>query len=92
MKVFIWTNINKVSYNYHDDGGIVIVAESLERAREMMRVIDGETTNFDHKKGKAVLVPTVPEKCGAFTTDPTLILETTHNKEEMFIFPDAGCC
>ena len=91
MQVFIWVDISAVSYNYHDDGGIVIVAESIERAREMMRVI-GDHEEYDHKAGKSIPVSNVPSTCAAFTEEPLLILDTTHSKEEMFIFPDAGCC
>ena len=57
----------------------------------MMRVI-GDHEEYDHKAGKSVPVANVPDKCEAFITIPTLILNTTHSKEEMFIFPDAGCC
>jgi hypothetical protein len=36
MKLFIWNNIDGVSRNYHDGGGLVVIAASLERAREMI--------------------------------------------------------
>jgi hypothetical protein len=35
MKIYIWQRVNGVSTSYHDDGGFVAVAESLEAAREM---------------------------------------------------------
>lgn len=35
MKVFVWDNLSRVSDNYHSDGGLVVFAETLERAREL---------------------------------------------------------
>ncbi len=33
MKVFVWENVRKCSSNYHEDGGVVVFAETEERAR-----------------------------------------------------------
>jgi len=33
MKMFVWDYVNKLTCNYHDGGGIVILSESLESAR-----------------------------------------------------------
>jgi len=38
MKVFIWCNVEKMSDNYHSDGGVVVFAETEERAREIANV------------------------------------------------------
>lgn len=35
MKVFIWNSLDHVSYSYHSNGGLVVVAQSLERAKEL---------------------------------------------------------
>lgn len=35
MKVFVWHQIDKCSDNYHEDGGVVVFAESEARAREI---------------------------------------------------------
>lgn len=48
MKVYIWKDIGQVSYNYHPEGGLVVVAESEARAREIansypdIEVLEGE--------------------------------------------------
>lgn len=48
MKAFLWHQIDKVSDNYHEGGGVIIVAETIDRAREIALVgdekmsIDGE--------------------------------------------------
>lgn len=36
MKLFMWDRVGHASGNYHDEGGIVVIAETLERAREMI--------------------------------------------------------
>lgn len=36
MKLFVWTDVVWVSNNYHNDGGIIVIAETLDRAREML--------------------------------------------------------
>lgn len=35
MKVFVWKYLDNVSYNYHTEGGLMVVAESLEEAIEL---------------------------------------------------------
>lgn len=40
MKAYLWHEISKVSDNYHQNGSVLIEADSLERARELA-VIDG---------------------------------------------------
>jgi len=35
MKVFIWESVSAVSSNYHSEGGLVVFAETEERAREI---------------------------------------------------------
>jgi len=35
MKIYIWRNVEKLTTRWHDDGGFVAVAESLEAARAM---------------------------------------------------------
>lgn len=41
MKVFVWHQIDKCSDNYHEDGGVVVFAESEARAREIANARDG---------------------------------------------------
>jgi hypothetical protein len=36
MKLFVWNDVTKATDNYHDGGGIVVIADSLERARELI--------------------------------------------------------
>lgn len=36
MKIFIFEDINKVSNRYHEEGGLVIVANNKSHAKEMI--------------------------------------------------------
>lgn len=36
MKLFMWDRVGRASGSYHDEGGIVVIAETLARAREMI--------------------------------------------------------
>lgn len=38
MKVFVWEYVNHLTWDYHDGGGLLVVAESLERAKEVAGV------------------------------------------------------
>ena len=35
MKVFVWERIDHASDSYHEEGGVVVFAETLERAVEL---------------------------------------------------------
>lgn len=35
MKVFVWHNVETCSNSYHSDGGVVVFAETEERARAL---------------------------------------------------------
>lgn len=36
MKLFMWDFVGGATGSYHDGGGVVVIAETLERAREMI--------------------------------------------------------
>ena len=35
MKVFVWSYIDHATDSYHSSGGVVVFAETIERAREL---------------------------------------------------------
>ena len=41
MKVFVWARVGKCSDNYHEDGGVVVFAETEQRAREIANGEEG---------------------------------------------------
>lgn len=59
MKLFVWDDVENVSGNYHDNGGLVVIAETLQRAHEII----SEATKHAEKP------------CGALTAAPDFIRE-----------------
>ena len=67
MKVFIWKKIKQLTYNYHSDGGAVAIADSLERAIELIKAaspvaqVDDERVTLvcptDYAKEKVFIFP-----------------------------------
>jgi hypothetical protein len=37
MNIFIWERVDNMSYDYHSNGGLVVIARDLDRAREMIK-------------------------------------------------------
>ena len=40
MKIFIWKRVGQCSYNYHTEGGVTVIAETEERARELANELE----------------------------------------------------
>ena len=41
MKVFVWADVGQCSYRYHSGGGVVVFAETEQRAREIANATPG---------------------------------------------------
>lgn len=41
MKVFVWDRVEKCTGSYHSQGGVVVFADSEERAREIANMEEG---------------------------------------------------
>ena len=41
MKVFVWADVGQCSYSYHSGGGVVVFAETEQRAREIANATPG---------------------------------------------------
>lgn len=80
MNVYVWESLNKMSESYHCDGGLVVVAESVEKAYELLRAKDRDGY-------------TVPEDSDVFKTEPDATYPTEPiYSPRVFTFPNAGCC
>ena len=87
MKVIILEYVNQLTSRYHSDGGLVIIAKDLERAKEMFPLgeIPSSRWNSDEKD---FVRPTEEEWGKAIIYD----LKNDNEEERYFVFPDAGCC
>ena len=41
MKIFIWEEIDTCTSSYHSEGGVVVIAETEARARELANAVHG---------------------------------------------------
>ena len=57
MKLFVWNRARRATDNYHDEGGIIAIAETLGRARELL------AAQCDNEDGP----------CSAMTAEPDLV-------------------
>lgn len=49
MKVFVWSRVDKCSDNYHEEGGVVVFAETEERARKLANAESGCAIRADEQ-------------------------------------------
>jgi hypothetical protein len=83
MSIYIWERVNMMSDNYHSEGGVVVVAKGLERAREIAR------EHFNPEKEHEILTD---YDTTVFDTEPHKVFKVTSKEEYYCDFPDAGCC
>ena len=78
MKLYIWNYLEGLTDNYHSGGGLVIVTD--RDASEALDAYNGDTRDYSSKG-------TLRELPEADTT-----MEVVSDKEQVWVFPDAGCC
>ncbi len=86
MKLFVWKKVYELTGRYHNGGGVIVVAPTLELARELITeesdkllVEDGEPRHED------------PPEWVKNEPDHTFLLDSGTG-EHVTIFPDKGCC
>jgi hypothetical protein len=85
MKAFLWHNIDVVSNCFHSDGSVLIVAETVERAREL-GVLTESDYNFETKETTTKTIKMTIDR------DPDAVFNANELEEKVFVFPNAGCC
>lgn len=81
MNIYVWEYADGVTDSLHDGGGVLVVAATVDKAREQW----GEyARNFDGVK---------PLSNTALDDDPQHVWPTEFFAEErIIVFPDLGCC
>lgn len=76
MKMYVFERLDKVSRNYHSEGGLVVVAKDRTQAEELIEA-EGDIviTEDDWKDVVEYELKSRPK------VEPIV-----------FVFPDAGCC
>lgn len=66
MKIFIFEDVEKCSDNYHEGGGVVVIADDEDRARDVANSIHGCHIQPDEKPVASYDVATDEEKVFIF--------------------------
>lgn len=83
MKIWIIECVENLTDNWHPEGGIAVIAESLDAAKKL--ILAETETDFQGN----VFTPKVTDEEWAESVE----MELAGNIEErVFIFPNAGCC
>lgn len=85
MKAFLWKQISEVTTRYHPEGGVLIQAPTLERAREIALKEDWDARHVDEDDP-------VSQRMQGIDAEPDAIFDSDSTEEKVWIFPDAGCC
>lgn len=85
MKCFVWQRIEGITSNWHDCGGLLIVAKSLKHAQRLLEETVQSSPSYPDplRYLKEVILP---------KPDCTFNLAESHTKTKIMVFPDAGCC
>jgi hypothetical protein len=84
MKLFLWKNVDDLIEHYHSDAGVVVVADNAERAARLIleHAFKNQTLHQSERHAKTFKLE---------GPDETFELVGDH-KENLFVFPNAGCC
>lgn len=68
MKIFIFSRIDKCSYNYHSEGGLVIIAHDVDSAKELISTNDSIIITDEEWNDVEIfeLAEKVSERCWVF--------------------------
>lgn len=80
MKVFVWEYVNGLTYNYHNGGGVMIIAHDLRTARSFWLSESSSSEWFD------------PKKCELLEKEPDFVCSVEGQCPRIIEFPDVGCC
>lgn len=88
MKLFVWKGVYELTGSYHNGGGVIAVATTVKRARELITETSDKRRAEDYGPSERYDDPPdwVKEE-----PDHTFLLDPGTG-EHVTIFPDMGCC
>jgi len=97
--VFIWERVFKLTKRYHSSGGLVVIADSLEEAIKLA-MEHGKWEDFDayyseeklNDESEPEMKYSYPEIGAPDRVIPIADFYGKGKTDEVFIFPNAGCC
>jgi len=83
MKLFIWERVDNATANWHHEGGLAVMAEDLEKAREEL-----------HGYGVPVDCSAFAQEPDYVygILDPNEGTNMAEKPGVVAVFPDSGCC
>lgn len=88
MKAFIWKVAERLTEAWHDGGGLLVVAEDLEKARvQFLATAPPSQYAYENGARSDQLHPQ-----SVLVLQPDLVLELVDGSPDVVIFPGAGCC
>ena len=87
MNIYVWRSITNMTDHYHSDAGVLVVAGTVERARELADEYGSRTDST-----KLRMSNTPDGRRSELGDYPDFVYPTTENVEQVVVFPDAGCC
>jgi hypothetical protein len=94
MNIYIWRDVANLTNKHHDGGGVVVVAPTLDRAREIIRDSNRCVDEWHTEPGGEHWSDCGPRTdCEALTAEPDAIYPTTDDQHvDLYVFKNAGCC
>ena len=87
MKVYIFKEVEQLTDNYHEGGGLVVVAKDKEHVKELIKWAN-EYDKWDETHLKDAEIALTEKEWEGVIVYPT----NDDAKANVFVFPDAGCC
>lgn len=89
MNLYLWTYVSPVSIAYHNGGGVMIVAPSIERARALWAERVPEIFGLEYY----LYIEDDPHTALVEPADKVFPLDpSVEHPEDLIIFADEGCC
>ena len=85
MNIYVWEYVPKVTSNYHDGGGGLIVAKSLDDAQD---VWGAYTARLEEEEGSEAPSAYALKEYAPDHSWPT----ADAAKPKVLVFEDSGCC
>lgn len=93
MNVYIWREVANLTDSHHNYGGVVVAAQTLDAARDIIRTSVKCTSDWHYEPDDHMSSCGPRTDCEALTKDPDYIYPTTDDQRtELIVFPNKGCC
>ena len=82
MKLFIWNNLSYITFSFHNNGGVAVVADTLDAAKDAIPFCPDDLG----------LKTSVVNRSQRDVGEPDACFEVGDVPATVFVFPNAGCC